>query len=197
MIDDTSSTDTALPVETSHFESRKIQPADDGSLLIKPTIAALAYGLLFVLLGLAIGALWSISRFTSFEGPDSSPLLLIVALFLVAGLATYFSNNEQVLINHSDGVKFIRSWRPAVSAQESSHYKLVPAQDIVAIQTVSRFIKRRSNRGKRNGSYTEYQVNLCTQDNLRHNVFITLKPESAEQLAQRIALLFNVPVRAQ
>jgi hypothetical protein len=36
---------TTMMVDSSHFESRKIQNIDDSSLLIKPTIAALAYSL--------------------------------------------------------------------------------------------------------------------------------------------------------
>lgn len=188
-------TDTALAVDPSHFESRKVQTTDDGSLLIKPTVAALAFSMLFVGLGLTIAALWSASTFTSFEGPDANPLLLIAALFLIAGLATYYSNNEQLLINRSAGAKFIRSWRPAASAEQASSYKLLPPEEIIAVQTVSRLVKRRSNRSKRS-RYTEYQVNLCTKDNERHNAFITLKAEKAQELGTQIAQLFDVPLRS-
>jgi hypothetical protein len=191
----TAPADTALAVDSSHFESRKIQTIDSGTLLIKPTIAALAFSLLFVFLGLAVAAVWAASTMTSFEGPDSIPLLLIGVLFIVAGLGTYYSSNEQLLINHDTGAGFIRSWHPAVSSDNASTYKQLLAQDIVAIQTVSRPVKRRSNRSTRSNSYTEYQVNLCTTDNERHNAFKTLKAENADNLASQLALMFGIPIR--
>ncbi|MFT4728934.1 MAG: hypothetical protein ACI9UN_003447 [Granulosicoccus sp.] len=193
----TASADAALAVDSSHFESRKIQTIDSRTLLIKPTIATLAFSLLFVFLGLAVAAVWAVSTMTSFEGPDSIPLLLIGVLFIVAGLGTFYSSNEQLLINNNTGAGFIRSWYPAVSSEKASTYKQLLAQDIVAIQTVSRPVKRRSNRSKRSNSYTEYQVNLCTADDERHNAFITLKSEKADQLGSQLANLFNVPLRAQ
>lgn len=192
-----SSTDIALAVDSSHFESRKIQPLDDHSLLIKPTIAALAFSLLFVALGLVIAFLWSASRLTSFDGPDSTPLLLIGFLFLIAGLAMYYSSNEQLLITRGEGAKYIRSWLPAAQPEKASSYKLIPPQKIVAIQTISRLVKRRSNRSRRSSSYTEYQVNIVMEGDERHNAFITLKPDKAELLGNQLAEMFNVPIKAQ
>lgn len=188
--------DTAMLVDSSHFESRKMQAIDNNTLLIKPTISALAFSLLFVLLGVGIAAVWTVSRITPFEGPDSIPLLLIGALFIVAGLGTYYSSNEQLLINHDNGAEFIRSWRPAIPNASTSAYKQLRPHEIAAIQTISRSVKRRSNRSARSNSYIQYQVNLCTTDHERHNAFITLKPESAEALANKLAKMFSVPLQA-
>lgn len=193
----TASADTAMAVDSSHFESRKIQTIDSNTMLIKPTIAALAFSLLFVLLGVGIAVVWTVSTVTSFEGPDSIPLLLIGGLFIVAGLGTYYTHNEQLLINHVNGAAFIRSWRPVLSSAKTSAYKQLLPHDIVAIQTISSSVKRRSNRSARSNSYIQYQVNLCMADDERHNAFITLKPEIADALANQLAKMFSVPLRTQ
>lgn len=192
----TTATDTALQVASSNFETRRIESVNNDTLRIKPTIGSLAFSLLFVFLGLVLGGLWAASTFTTFEGPGSFPLLLIGVLFLVAGLGIYRSSNEQVLVNRDVGVAFMRSWHPSISLETTSVYKHVEPQDITAIQTISRVVKHRSNRNKRQSTYTEYQVNLCTSDGTRHNAFITLEADKARTLGDQLAQMFSVPLHA-
>ncbi len=191
------STDTAMLVASSNFESRKIQPVDNDTLRIKPTIISLAFSLVFIVLGLGLAGLWAARTFTSFDGPGSIPLLLIGVLFVAAGLATYHSSNEQLVINRDAGVAFLRSWHPSVSLEKTSLFRHIQSQDIIAIQTVSRVVKHRSSKNRRRNSYTEYQVNLCTSGAERHNVFITLKQEKAKELGNQLVQLFDVPLWAQ
>lgn len=181
---------TALVVASSNFESRSVHIINDETLRIKPTVASLAFSFVFVLLGLGLAVLWGLSTFTDFDGPGSVPLLLIGVLFAAAGLGSYYSSNEQLVINREAGVAFIRSWRPSASPDTSLMSKHIKVADISAIQTISRTVKHRSS--KRRNSYTEYQVNVCVGDEERHNVFITLKQEKAEELGRRLSTLFGV-----
>lgn len=184
---------TALPVASANFETRRIQTFSDSTLLIKPTVLSLALCLVFIILGLVVAGLWAASAFTSFEGPGSIPLLFIGALFLAAGLGTYHSRNVQLKISGDTGVDFLRSWNPAASVDDMSSFKHIHTNNITAIQTISRDVKRRSNRNRRSSTYTEFQVNLCTSDATRCNVFVTLKPEKANDLAAKLAHTFDVP----
>ena len=186
--------DSALLVHSVNFESRRIQRESDETLLIKPSLASLAFSLLFVILGLILIAFYLASTFTTFGGPGSIPLMLLGLLFVAAGLASYHSTNQQLIINREVGVVFMQSWSPSVSLDTTSVKTHVKRQDIVSIQTISRVVKHRSNRSTRRATYTQYQVNLCTSDAKRHNLFVTLKPERAETLANDLTRLFNVPI---
>jgi len=187
--------ETPLPVSSASFETRKVQIVDEQTLRIKPTLRSLAFSLLFILLGLGLAGFWAASTFSTFDGPGSIPLLLIGVLFAATGFWSYRSGNEQVLIHHDTGAAFIRSWRPTMPLDTAALFKHIKAQDITAIQMISHDVKFRSNRSKRSNSYTEYQVNLCTADGERHNVFITLKSDNSETLGKVLASLFNVPLR--
>jgi hypothetical protein len=112
--------DTALLVTSSNFESRRIQPVNNDTLRIKPTVVSLAFSLVFIILGLVLAGLWAANTFTSFDGPGSIPLLFIGVLFVVAGLGIYHSNNEQLVINRDAGVAFVRSWSLSVSLDKTS-----------------------------------------------------------------------------
>lgn len=191
------SADTALLVASSNFESRRVQAVDNDTLRIKPTVISLAFCLVFIVLGLGLAGLWAANTFTSFAGPGSIPLLFIGVLFLAAGLGIYHSNNEQLVINRDAGVAFVKSWHPSASLDKTSLFKHIQSQDIMAIQTISRVVKHRSSKSKRRSTYTEYQVNLCTLDAERHNVFITLKSEKAKDLGNKLAQMFGVPLWAQ
>ncbi len=191
------SADTPLLVATSYFESRKIQTLSGDALRIKPTLMSLGYSLVFIVLGLILVGLWVANTVSSFDGPGSVPLALVGVLFLVAGLGIYYGHNEQILIDRDSGVAFFKSWRPSVSAEKTSVSKHLAPHDIIAIQTISRIVKHRSSRNKRRSTYTEFQVNVCTVDESRHNVFVTLKVQKAKNLADQLAQMFNVPVKAQ
>ncbi|MFK8080703.1 MAG: hypothetical protein AB8B97_10490 [Granulosicoccus sp.] len=184
----------ALPVTSWSFETRKVQCVDIDTLRVKPGAFALAFSALFVVLGLALAAFWFAARFTAFEGPGSIPLLLIGVLFVAAGLWTYHGFNEQVIVNRTTGVAFMRSWSLSMPPDSSRLSQGIAAQEIIAIQMISRVVKHRSNRSRRGSSYTEYQVNLCDADNERHNTLISLKPEKAEAFGSQLAQMFDVPL---
>lgn len=188
------SEDVALPVASSNFESRRVERIDDNTLRILPTTLARAFSLLFVVLGLVIFGLFLASKFTSFDGPGSIPLLVIGLLFFATGIGAYYDSNEQLVVNRNAGVMVIKSWSPSASVDATSFAKHVHPQDITAIQTISRVVKRRSNRSAKRSSYTEYQVNLRTLNGERHNLFITLKPNKADDLGNELAKLFDVPL---
>jgi len=187
-------TDTALPVTSWNFETRRVQAVGNDTLRIKPGIMALAFCGVFVLLGLGLSGLWAASVFTAFDGPGSVPLLLIGVLFAAAGLWTYHSSNEQLIINRNTGAAFTRSWKLSVPLDATSVFKHIPRQEIIAIQMTSRVVKHRTNRSRRSSSYTEYQINLCALGTERHNVLITLKPKKAEQLGLQLSRMFGVPL---
>lgn len=193
--DNSADADSALLVDSTNFESRKVLRDNKETLRIKPTFTSLAFSLLFLALGIIMIGFYLASTFTSFDGPGSVPLMLIGVLFAAAGLITYYSSNEQLVINSEVGVVFMQSWNPSVSLDLTSVKKHIEKQDIVAIQTISRVVKRRSNRNTRSATYTEYQVNLCVSDSKRHNLFVTLKSEKADNLANDLVQIFNVPLR--
>lgn len=187
---------SALLVESANFESRKFHRIDDDTLRIKPTITSRAFSLLFVVLGLILIGLYAFNTFTAFDGPGSIPLMLIGVMFSAAGLASYYSSNTQLVVNRQIGVAFVQSWRLSVPLDTRFVKRQVGVQDIIGIQTVSRVVKHRSNRNTRLSSYTEYQVNLCTSNTERQNLFITLKSEKADELANQLIDIFNVPLRS-
>jgi len=189
-------TSAALDVKSANFETRKVQRINENTLRIKPSTASLAFSLLFVVLGLIIAGLYLFSKFTTFDGPASIPLVLLGVLFLATGLGSYYDSNGQLVLNRANGVAFMRSWHPSASVETTALKKHVRSQDIIAIQTLSRLVKSRTNRSRRLASYTEYQVNLCASDNERFNVFVTRKPKKAEALGGELAQLFDVRLRA-
>ncbi len=198
MIDATgisTASDAALPVASYNFESRKIQIIDAVTLLIKPSVFALVFCLLFALPGIVMVLLWMATTFTIFDGPGSFPMLLLGLLFTAAGMGFYYSINEQAVLNRESGIAFIRSWRPSVTFNSNAVFRHIKPQEISAIQIVSRVVRHRSNRSVRRSRYTEYQVNVCLVGDERENLFITLKAEKSEKTAKRVAAMFQVPLR--
>lgn len=188
--------DKALSISSANFESRKFRSIDDNTLHVSPTVGSLAFSLIFLLLGLGLAGLWIAGMFTSFDGPGWMPALLVGLLFFVVGLATYHKSNEQVIINRDVGIAFMRSWHPSPPLDMASVSKHLQANEIIAVQTISRIVRHRTNRSKRSSTFTEYQVNLYTSEDDRQNVFVTLKAERAAQFANQLAQMFSVPLRA-
>lgn len=186
----------ALDVKSANFETRKAQRVNDDTVRIKPSTTSLAFSLVFIVLGLILVGLYLLSTFTAFDGPGSLPLVLLGLLFLATGLGSYYDGNEQLVINRENGVAFMQSWHPSASVETTSLKKHVQPQDIIAIQTISRLVKSRTNRSRRLASYTEYQVNLCTSDSERHNVFVTRKLKKAEDVSNVLTQIFDVPLRS-
>jgi hypothetical protein len=186
--------DVALTLSPANFETRKIQRLGDDTLLIKPTIGAMAFSLMFFVLGFILVGLWFANTFASFNSPGSVPLSLIGLVFCGAGLGLYYSGNEQLIINRETGVAYLHSWHPSVSPDTAKVTRHIEADDIISLQLVSRIVKRRSNKSRRLNSYTEYQINLCTTDGERHNVIKTLKLKKAEELGHLLARIFDVPL---
>ena len=186
---------TGIPMllETAKFETRKVEFTSNDSITIKPTWLSLAYSLIFITLGAVLASLWIAKKFTEFGGPGSVPVLLLGILFAVAGLGIYYSNNEHVLINKKDGFFYAKSWWPSVTVLNSSQAKRVQATDVVSVQSIARDVKHRTNRNRRRSTYTEYQVNVYVGDRLRHNVFVTLREQKANALAEKLVEFFGVP----
>ena len=181
-----------LVLPSANFETQTFQPVDDTTLRIRPSIASQAFSLLFAIVGMALFGLWIVSTFTDFEGSDSFLLLLIGAVFIAAGVVTYREGNTQLIINRDTGVAFVRSWWPSIPLDTRRLYRHIKTQDIIAVQTASRIVESTRSRTGKVSRYTQIQVNLCTADGERHNVFVTLKPELAEDLAAHFARIFNV-----
>lgn len=183
-----------LEVASMNFESKRYSRLDKNSVCVKPTVLALGYSFLFLVLGSSLIALWLARTFTSFEGPGSLPLALIGLLFLFSGFVIYYNHNEQVLIEKDSGVHFKRSWRfNSLTDRTASHLSFLPDK-VEKLQLLSHVVKHRSNRSRRRNSYTQTQVNLVARSGDRHNLFMTLKPERAVEFAEQISQLLEVPI---
>ncbi len=189
--------DDELFVGSSNFESLKFVSVDNDTIRIKPTIGSLAFGFLFALIGLGLVAYWGAATFGSLDDTDVTLLLIFGLIFVAVGLLIYRGSNKQVVINKEVGVAFTKSWSPAGSLDSSAVSKHIQPNEIVAIQGASRLVETHKRKGNRHRSnnYVQHQVNLCTSDKKRHNVFVTLKPENAEILVNKLATLFSVPLK--
>lgn len=165
---------------------------DDVTLRVRPSILSQAFSLLFTIAGFGLLGLWGVSAFTAFEGANSFLLLLIGGVFIAVGVFTYRQGNIQLIINRDTGAAFVRSWWPSVPLDTRTLFLHIRPQDIVAIQTVSRTVESSPSRKGKVSRYTQIQVNLCTLNNQRHNAFVTLKAERADDLAIHLARIFNV-----
>lgn len=185
----------ALPLASANFETRQFKQLDDHTLHIQPTIVSLAIRFLVVLVGLGLLVFWCITKFSAGSDSNSIYILLMSALFTSAGLYSYYTGNEQVIINHEIGAAFIRTWLPAVPDRVESTSRHIDPTDIVAVQIVSKAIRTSESQKKhRNWSthYTEYQINLCTADTNRVNAFVTLRSDNAIRVAHLIAEILEV-----
>lgn len=189
--------DDELLVASSNFESQKFVSVDTDTIRIKPTVGSLVFGAVFALMGLGLVAYWGAATFGILDSTGLTPLLFVGLIFVVVGLLIYRSSNKQVVINRVVGVAFINSWSPTGSLDKSAVTKHFQPNEIVGIQGASRLVerhKRKRNR-TRTPTYVQYQVNLHTSDKKRHNIFVTLKPENAQDLGNKIAALFSVPLK--
>ena len=197
----TAPSDVALSVPSSNFESRKFKQINEQTLRIQPSIGSLLFSLLFFLIGAGLIGVWAASTFSSFEGSNSIFLLLVGITIAALGLGFYRSSNEQLIVNRETGAAFIRSWWPSVPLNTKSMFRHISPQQIDAVQLVSRVVTRTSTNRSRSGhqrgrktsrSYTEFQVNLCTSDDERHNALVTLKFEKAEKVGALLAQILEV-----
>lgn len=189
--------DDELFVGSSNFESLKVVSVDNDTIRINPTIGSLAFGALFALIGLGLVAYWGGATFGILDDTGVTLLLIFGLLFVAVGVLIYRGSNKQVVINREVGVAFIKSWSPAGSLDSSAVSKHIKPNEIVAIQGASRLVESHKRKGNRNrsNSYVQHQVNLFTSDKKRHNVYVTLKPENAENLGSKLAALFSVPLK--
>ncbi len=187
--------DAPLEVASTSFESKRFVQLNEDSVCVKPTVFALGYSFLFLILGFALIALWLLRTLTSFDGPGSLPLALIGILFLFTGFVIFYNHDEHVLVEKGIGVHFKRSWRVNSLFDRSAYRMSFSPEDVEKVQLLSHVVKHRSNRSKRRNSYTEYQVNLITKGGDRRNLFITLKPARADEFAEQVSLLLEVPLK--
>lgn len=181
-----------LVLPSASFETQRFTLVDDVTLRVRPSIPSQAFSLLFTIAGIGLLGLWGVSAFTAFEGTNSFLLPLIGAVFMAVGVFTYRQDNTQLIINRDTGAAFVRSWWPSVPLDTRTLYLHIKPDDIVAIQTVSRTVESRPSRKGKVSRYTQIQVNLRTRDNQRHNAFVTLKAERANDLATHLARILNV-----
>jgi len=193
----------ALALPSANFESRKFRQINEHTLRIQPSIGSLAFSLLFVLIGVGLIVFWMSSTFSSFDSNGSVFVLLGGILFAGIGMAFYRISNQQVVVHRETGVAFIRSWWPSAPLNTQSMFRHIEPQELASVQLVSRVVTRTSRNRSRSGhqrgrqstrSYTEFQVNLCTSDNERHNAFITLKSDKAKAVGKLIAQILDVPL---
>lgn len=182
-----------LIVGFSNFESQKFVLIDDNSLRVKPTIGSLAFCALFVFLGFVMIAFWGAGKSGALDDTDSGGLLLFGFIFAAVGLWMYRSGNQQIVANKDVGIAFIESWSPTISLDKEAVIKHFQPNEIMAFQSTSRIVKKETR--KRTATYTQYQVNVYTSDETRHNIFVTLKAESAALLGEKLAAIFKVPLR--
>ena len=187
-------TDTPQPplvLPSANFETQKFTPVNDATLRIRPSIGSQAFSLLFVIVGIGLLGVAIAITFSVIEGSNSLLMLLIGAVFIAAGGVMYRQGNTQIIINRDSGAAFVRSWWPTVPLDTQNLYQHIQAQEMVAIQTASRIIESARTRGKAT-RYTQFQVNLCTADGKRHNVFVTTRQECAEDLASHLRRILNI-----
>ncbi|MFK7855460.1 MAG: hypothetical protein AB8B79_15160 [Granulosicoccus sp.] len=187
-----------LSVTASNFETLKFTQVDEHTIQIKPTIACLLFNLVFLSIGLGLVGVWAVSTFSAFDGSNSLFLLFIGALFAALGLFLYRTSNKQVIINRETGIAYVRSWLPSVPLNTQTMYKHILPSQVEAVQLVSREVQQssrssRKNTRRTNSSYTQFQVNCCTDDE-RSNVLVTLKEEKARTLGSSMSQIFDVPL---
>lgn len=192
--------DVALSLPSSNFESHKFKQINEQTLRIQPSIGSLLFSLVIFLIGAVLISVWAASAFSSLKGSNSIFLLLAGIAFAALGLGSYRSSNEQLIVNRETGAIFIRSWWPSVPLNTKSMFRHILPQDVNAIQLVSKVVTKtttnRSRSGHQSGrkttkSYTEFQVNLCTSDDERHNAIVTLKFEKAEKVGVLLAQILK------
>lgn len=184
-----------LEVASTSFESKRYLQVSDNCICVKPTVFALGYSFIFIILGITLVALFLFRTFTSFDGPGSVPLALVGLLFLFTGFVIFYNHDEQVLIEKHKGVQFKRSWRFNNLFDRAVGQQSLSSEAVEKVQLLSHVVKHRSNRSKRRNSYVEYQVNLVADNGDRRNLFITLKPARAAEFAEQASSLLEVPLQ--
>lgn len=185
---------SALPLATANFETREIDQIDELTMRIKPSIGSLAFGLLLFILGIGLTVFWGAKYITP---SVSHPMYLLAMgiLFTVLGIILYRRSNEQVIINSEIGTAFIQNWLPSVPKNTESMSQHYLPKDTKAIQMVSKVVKYHSG-GKttpiKQKKYTEYQVNICTIEDERVNLFVTLNSAKAIRAGTSIAQILKV-----
>lgn len=188
----TQSNDDGLFAGSSNYEIQKFVVDDSNSMRIKPTIASLAAGVTFTLMALGLIGYWGAAKFGFLNDTVDIPVLIGGLIFLALGLMFYRGNNEQIVIDKEAGLAFIRSWSPTVSLNTKAVSKQIKPDEIVAIQRTSRVVETLNR--KRKKKFVQHQVNVYTSDEKRHHVFVTLKPENAENFGNKLAEFFGVPL---
>jgi len=184
----------ALPLASSNFETRKIKQADDHTLHIQPTMLSLTLRVLVVSVGFGLLAFWCFN-FVSSENNSSSVYLPAIGVLITStGIYSYYTGNERNIINREVGAVFVSAWAQIVPNKIESISNNVLPTDIVAVRIVSKALRTSESRRKQRAwttHYTEYQINLCTADTNRVNVFVTLQSNNAIKAGYLISEILN------
>lgn len=171
----------------TNFKARNLNEVSPGRLEYKSSKGAMAFSLIFIVVGLIIPVWFFISQFNSAEvGVELLFPLLFGGLFIGVGYFLLKSKTKPIVFDKNSGHFWTGKEDPGTGMNNQNAVRL---SDVHAVQQISQFV-----RGDKR-SYYVYETNLVLKD--ANRVHVTGQGgsrQSSMQDAQQIANFIGVPL---
>lgn len=173
----------------ANFKTKRLVFVNPNRIVFKPTIQMILFGLLFLIIGLAIA--FFIGKEKLFGG-------IFGLIFSAIGGAILYFSSIPIVIDKSLGY-FWHSRKEPRGYNRTDENKYFHLKNVYAIQIIAEFIQgsHRSNGSggsSRSAPYTSYEINLIMKNGSRKNVIDHGKLSSITQDAKTLADFLNVPL---
>lgn len=171
----------------TNFKARNLNEVSPGRLEYKSSKGAMAFSLIFIVVGLIIPVWFFISQFDSAEGVVELLFpLLFGGLFIGVGYFLLKSKTKPIVFDKNSGHFWTGKEDPGTGMNNQNAVRL---SDVHAVQQISQFV-----RGDKR-SYYVYETNLVLKDaNRVHVIGQGGSRQSSMQDAQQIANFIGVPL---
>lgn len=172
------------------FGTNKLVAVSERRLEFKPTVFAVIFYMIFIVLGFGLLCTVIYSEIqSSFEIESENITLLIAgAIFFTVGIILGYSGMRAIVFDREFGFYWKGRIKPNRNIEYSHPELFTPLINIHALQIISEYIKGNKS------SYYSYELNLVFRDGSRENVIDHGDYDCIREDARKISQFINRPV---
>jgi hypothetical protein len=166
------------------FRTRKLVNVNSNRLEFKASMAAIAFYLVFILIGLVIFFRLPFGGF-SFGMNKTMPFLLFSLAFVVIGCCMFYFGTTPIVFDKQNGFFWKGRKAPDNVSDKKAIKHFSELDKIHALQILSEYCRDSKSRSESESSYYSYELNLVLENNTRINVVDHGNQKNSKKMPRR------------
>lgn len=175
-------------LDGANYRNKEMKVLSD-KVIIKKTIGALGFGILFIVMG-SVGLLIGINVINNDIYSGVFMLLGGVGIVAVGILASI--SDKKITIDKSNGFYYRGKVSKRLNSQDRTQQGYI--EDIYAIQTIEKEKSFKVRDDPQIHTYISYEINLVFKDGERMNLMKSAKEKYMDDSAKALSVFLNIPL---